>query len=134
MPNICQIFQNIFLCQLGEQLAKTGITVSAIRWSIVLISFSDCSRPIAIVLISFFLLIKYTSRPGDGFSSSPTGDFVRKFKTTGSDRYFLMRRGLDGIEQNTSFSLKVKLISTRRRRGVNEGRSCDRSERKRGGG
>ena len=72
------------------------------------------------------------SRPGDGFSSSPTGDFVRKFKTTGSDRYFLMRRGLDGIEQDTSFSLKVKLISTRR--GVNEGRSCDRSERKRGGG
>ena len=31
LSNICETFQGTFLCQLGEQLAKTGITVSAIR-------------------------------------------------------------------------------------------------------
>ena len=39
------------------------------------------------------IVMSQTFRKGDGFSSSPMGDFVKTFKTTGSDKYFLMRRG-----------------------------------------
>ena len=42
-------------------------------------------------------------RPGDGFSGSPNGDFVKTFKTTGVDRYFLMRRGPTGEKKRKSF-------------------------------
>ena len=94
LPNICQTFQGTFLCQLGEQLAKTGITVSAIR-----------STHCILVRVSSSEFSSTMSRPGDGFSSSPTGDFVTKFKTTGSDRYFLMRRGLNG-KNKTHLSLR----------------------------
>ena len=53
-----------------------------------------------------------TIRKGDGFSSSPTGDFVKTFKTTGSDKYFLMRRGATG-ESKLTFFLKIKTLSSR---------------------
>ena len=51
-----------------------------------------------------------TIRKGDGFSSSPTGDFVKTFKTTGSDKYFLMRKGATGERKPTFFFIVTLIV------------------------